>query len=380
MLFVHDHVFVKKDGNYYTTGSLNDNILRRYCKWFKNFSVFSYMRDASKEDTDLLVDGNLATVSSFYLVKKDRSISGLKKTILDLKSKVKENDGVISRMSFLGVIAVHYAKKYRKPYLIEMVADPWDSLWNHSLKGKLLAPIMYFITKYYVKRAPNVLYVTSEYLQKKYPTKGKNIGISDVEIKNDRENLRARSNHIKNLNLENLVISTLANIDVKYKGQEFVIKAIPELIKIYPNLTYRLYGAGSGNRLKKIVTDLKVDKHVEFMGQVSHDKIIESLLATDVYIQPSLQEGLPRAVVEALSTGAFVLGAATGGIPELLEKSEVISRKNSKDIVSHLSKLNKKDLEEASINNFKKSRKFDKKYLDVERDKFYNEFSSKYSV
>ena len=70
-----------------------------------------------------------------------------------------------------------------------MVACPWDGYTNHTNPiGKILAPIMYFRQKV-VYNAPNVLYVTKEFLQRRYPTKGNECGCSDVIINNLDANL-----------------------------------------------------------------------------------------------------------------------------------------------------------------------------------------------
>ena len=79
---------------------------------------------------------------------------------------------------------------------------PWDVFWNHSLKGKLLAPFMYYTTKRCVKDSNYVVYVTNEFLQKRYPTMGKNIGCSDVELPPlDDSILDNRLNKIRNMPL-----------------------------------------------------------------------------------------------------------------------------------------------------------------------------------
>ncbi|MDT2459461.1 glycosyltransferase [Enterococcus avium] len=380
MLFVHDHVFVKSNGKYYTTGSLNDKVLARYNEWFKDFSLFGYERDAEEKDNPILTEGNLASIPKFHLIPKNRSLVSMKNQLSKLKKIVRESNGVISRLSILGIFAIHFAKKNNKPYIIEVVADPWDSLWNHSLKGKLLAPLMFFLTKYYVKNAPVVLYVTSQYLQKRYPTNGTSVAISDVEIETKKFFLQRRFDKIANLNTSQMVLATLANIDVKYKGQEFVIRAIPELLETYPNLVYRIYGSGEGKRLKELVKKLELEDHVKFMGQISHEKVIDELFKADIYIQPSLQEGLPRAVVESLSTGALVLGAATGGIPELIEEEFVFKRKDVTDIVNHIKNVDIDDFKKAAIQNFNKSNEFNKPILDKKRADFYLKFASKYLV
>ena len=56
----------------------------------------------------------------------------------------------------------------------------------------------------------------------------------------------------------------------------------------------------------------------------------------DLYLIPSLQEGLPRALVEAMSRGCPAIGAKTGGIPELLGKDCIYGRKNYKKLAKKI--------------------------------------------
>ena len=70
------------------------------------------------------------------------------------------------------------------------------------------------------------------------------------------------------------------------------------------------------------------------------------LTDSDIYIQPSLQEGLPRAVVEAMSTALPCIGFNTGGIPELLEPEYIVKLKNVDGIVQRI-----KILEDIEKNN-----------------------------
>ena len=82
--------------------------------------------------------------------------------------------------------------------MIELVGCAWDSFWNHGLAGKILAPYLFMRTKREVKRAPFVVYVTSEFLQKRYPTRGVNTNISNVKLnKQNPEDLARRIEKIE---------------------------------------------------------------------------------------------------------------------------------------------------------------------------------------
>ncbi|MFR9276345.1 glycosyltransferase [Finegoldia magna] len=87
-----------------------------------------------------------------------------------------------------------------------------------------------------------------------------------------------------------------------------------------------LQGGGNQDYLLSIAKTYHVEDRVIFWGRLSPEKVQEWMDKVDIYIQPSLQEGLPRSVIEAMSRGCLVLGARTG-IPELLDPRFVVKRR-----------------------------------------------------
>ena len=377
MLFVHDHTFVNNAGNLYTTGSLNQRIMDRYKSWFGNVSVFATTREAGPEDSAFIRPENLVQGIRFDLVEKNYNIFYLLRIRKRIERAVKEADCVVVRMSVLGTIAVHYARKHKISYMIEMVACPWDSLWHHSIKGKLFAPFMTIITKIICKQASRVLYVTTEFLQRRYPTNGVQIGCSDVELTDINEAaLNKRLLKIQQLDPKSpMKLCTLANNNVKYKGQDIVIRSLPELKKQGYDFEYYLVGGGNPSRLQSIAKECGVSDKVHIIGPKPHDEIFELLDEMDIYLQPSLTEGLPRAVIEAMSRACPVIGSSTGGIPELIDGSYVFQKGNKKSLIRTIIQLmNKQQMIDQAKKNFLKSKNFDLKKINDQRNKFYLEF------
>jgi len=61
----------------------------------------------------------------------------------------------------------------------------------------------------------------------------------------------------------------------------------------------------------------------------------------DVYLQPSYQEGLPRATIEALNRGLLVIGSTAGGIPELLPAERMHTPGDAESLATCISRLAK---------------------------------------
>ena len=79
-------------------------------------------------------------------------------------------------------------------------------------------------------------------------------------------------------------------------------------------------GEGESRRnIEKYIEEMDLVDQFELMGFVSQDKVAELLYQADCYVQPSLQEGIPVAIMEALATGLPVVATNLAGIPELVE-------------------------------------------------------------
>ena len=101
------------------------------------------------------------------------------------------------------------------------------------------------------------------------------------------------------------------------KGIQYLIKALPKVVKEFPNI--KLDIVGDGPYKKELVAEIKrskLEKVVKFDGFV--EDIREHLTKFDVYIQPSLSESFGLAIVEAMSVGLPVIATNTGGIPEVV--------------------------------------------------------------
>lgn len=244
----------------------------------------------------------------------------------------------------------------------------------------LVAPYAYWRLKATLKKSDFALYVTKEFLQRRYPTQGLSVGVSDVAIPRISDEVLSRRLHdLDNRVCDKVVkICTIANNEVKYKGQHLVIEALGRLKKKGDTrYNYYLIGAGNPSRLKKVAEKCNVVSQVHFLGILSHNQIFDELRKMDVYLQPSLQEGLPRSVVEAMSVGLLCIGAKTGGIPELLDGPWLVNRRSVRDIEVSLEGINSQSLREQACVNINKAKAFQDDVLNNERIKFFDEIKKR---
>lgn len=379
-LFVFDTVLqIDEEKNYWGQTLTYDFFKERYLLLFDEMIVSTRVKkkDNNNNKGYKITNGEKVTVLPIINYRDiPDAIKNKNKIISEINKIVANIDCLIVRMpSVLGMFAIDSANKYNKKVIVEMVACAWDGYMNHArIGGKILAPIMYLLTKKYIKKSQNVIYVTNDFLQRRYPNSHNNIGCSDVVIEDfDNDYIYQKKEYLKHVDCKKLKIVTVASVQLKYKGQEYVMKAISNLKKYGYDLQYFLIGGGDNTRLKKCAKKYNVEENVKFMGSFPHDEIFNLLSEMDLYIQPSLQEGLPRAMIEAMSVGMPIIGSNAGGIPELIDKECIFKKKNVKEIVSMIKKINNNFLITQSQKNYVNSKKFNKENLDDKRKKFYKE-------
>lgn len=370
ILYATDHTSYLVDGNVYVSSRIYP-ILQRYSKAFGEIILYSRF--------SVVVEPPKDAICPDY-IKGYVKAKGLKYTLLnrdkDLEKAITSSQLVVGRVPAIPAYkALDYARKIGIPCLTESMGCAWDAYWNHGLAGKIIAPYMFLKMRNLVKHADYASYVTSDFLQKRYPRTKSSVAASNVLIETcDEDILRKRLSKIESMDRKNLSIMTTAAVNVKYKGQQYVIKAIPQLNKYGVRVKYYIVGDGDSSYLQALAKKYNVQDQVVFTGRKSLDEVFSLLDDIDIYAQPSLQEGLPRSVIEAMSRGCIAVGAQTAGIPELIQKEYVVKRKSVSDIVRVLMEISNSTtdiLKKIATENFNKTKEFQKDVLERKRAKYY---------
>lgn len=382
-LFVHDFRSYSKNGEVYT-GNLSYEIWNeRYIKFFGTVKVLN--RTGVLEESDdisryVKASGpNIEFLNEIDVFTPVSFIVDYWKIKTIVYKYVDESEYVIIRLdSFLGLIAAKRCREVGKKYLIEVVGCIRDSFWNKSLYGKVVAyPLMKIMQKE-IKDAPFVVYVTKRFLQSRYPTEGCSTNISNVYLPKQDDNIIERKiEKIKASNYKHFQIVTIGSVSVRYKGQKAVIKALGRLKKKgYMNYTYHLIGIGKQSYLKRVAMKADVNDQIVFHGSMNHDNVIAFLDRCDIYIQPSKQEGLPRALIEGMSRGLLCFGSNIAGIPELLDSKVLFSvgPGNYKEISKMLLKTNRELMLEQGTRNFIEAQNYENDILEHRRESIIRDF------
>lgn len=136
-------------------------------------------------------------------------------------------------------------------------------------------------------------------------------------------------------------------------------KGVMELMESFYNLSLeeeiKLQIAGNGpmlNEMKKYAKSHLIDKKVEFLGTVDHEKLPTLMKKAHCLALPSYSEGVPNVVLEAMSCGTPVVSTMVGGIPEVVKTGTtgyLVNPQSSKELTGGLKLTVGKDWNHSNI-------------------------------
>lgn len=173
---------------------------------------------------------------------------------------------------------------------------------------------------------------------------------------------------------------SLVGVNLQRKGIFYLIKAAPDVLNKFPGTRFEILGKYDRKMVEEC-RKLGVEKSFVFHSISPPDKVSELYRRSDIFILPSLIEGLGVVMIEAMSYGLPCIGSHTGGIKELIKDGETglsIRPGNSSDISSALVRMmsDRKLRERLSKGAFIFSKNFNFEHLLEKTLKVYRKLSS----
>ena len=381
-LFCFDGPLYKDKNGVYCNVTLTNEMFSRYFSVIDELIIM--VRTYSTDKTYMEMNMKPLTISNIkvFEVKNFNTVKGFlvdkRKFEREVEKYIVETDMIFARMpSNISNSVLKIAQRKNKPYLVEVGGCAWDSYWNHGVMGKVIAPLMYFREKKYVAGADFATYVTKEFLQKRYPNSKITTNCSNVYLQPvSQDILKQRVEKIKIMDTKNILLGQAVNsIDVKYKGEHLVIRAMGKLKKKGIRVEYQVVGPGNGAFLKKQAQKYNVIDQLHLIGTLKKKEIFDWYKSLDIYIQPSKQEGLPRSVIEAMSVGCPSLGSNLAGIPELLDKDCLFNPDKNQQIVFAIEYLLNKDMMiEKAKKYFERAKQYNLEEIESRRQEIFIQY------
>jgi len=124
------------------------------------------------------------------------------------------------------------------------------------------------------------------------------------------------------------------------KGVRYLIEAMRMIAEGYKRTRLLLVGDGEERGyLEKLVNKMGLEDCVSFIGRVPHERALTYMVTSDVFVLPSLSEGFPMTILEAMACGLPIVATRIGGLPEVIEDGRsgfLVEPENPKEIAERV--------------------------------------------
>lgn len=136
------------------------------------------------------------------------------------------------------------------------------------------------------------------------------------------------------------VVGVVARLDLQ-KGFEYLLQAARELCKTFPGLKIVIVGEGPDrDKIESMIQQYGLQSSVMLAGQQSNMPGVYA--AMDIFVLPSLNEGLPMTVLEAMAASKPVIATRVGAIPGVIKDAEnglLVDPRNSEGLRNAIASL-----------------------------------------
>lgn len=357
LLFVHSSEILRYKDTFYNTGSFTVKSMKRFTGYFDEVTIGGKITSVDRVLNYTCISNN--RLSFFYISWNLKGIYHNIKVLLD-------HDVVVIRLPDIsGLLILLLCLLFNRKVVIEVVGNSFDALRFHSNFGKFIAWPIHIVHKILIYFSKNVTYITFEYLQDIYPTRGVVCDfVPNIIFDDDMYNIDILRNRVDLINNKDsndtFTIGMIGSYDVLYKGHEDILYIAKELKEKGYNLNIEFVGKGNSSRLKALIDKLGVSDCVSFIGVVPNEELFNWFDRIDFYMQPSRTEAQGRSVVEACSRACPVVCTNIGGMRELITSEyryDIGDLGKAVEIVIDLIK-NKESVILAAQNNFNTAKMF----------------------
>jgi glycosyltransferase involved in cell wall biosynthesis len=242
---------------------------------------------------------------------------------------------------FIASMVAFWLKRKNIPFFLHVVGDPAAVAqtklnWMPKLFIKPLMKFFEFKFQRLVHSSYGAIFVTEKALQKRYHSAivENDLGVSDVRLPNSifRKGDRNFSPDVFRL--------VVVGILLKYKGHRFLLDA---LAKIKEQRAWELFIIGEGperSSLEKLAQNLGIEKNIRWPGRLTWgEELFRALDESHLFVLPSLTEGMPRVVLEAMARGLPVIATDVGGVSEIIRAEMICPPQNASAMAELIEKV-----------------------------------------
>ena len=257
---------------------------------------------------------------------------------ITVKRVLKNCDLIIIRIPTMNSFLVYLlAMMYNKPIVTYVVGSEIDiirfsSKYSGFLRftALLIADIHFLFYRKMVKRSL-VSFFLSRKLMERF--RARNAYFIFTSLIKRKDIIIRTPSYLEKRGVNILYVGRLTH----EKGLKYLIQAVPILIDRGFNVKISLCGDGPEcKKLQRLSRDLGCESNIEFLGFIPWGKELDKIyLQHDIFVLPSVSEGIPKVLLEAMAKGLPIIATNVGGIPDIIKDTEngiLISPKSPADI------------------------------------------------
>lgn len=198
-------------------------------------------------------------------------------------------------------------------------------------EGKVLnkQPLLIRFFRHFIFRKADAVTVISNYLAQYVKSQNPNVPVDIIPNGVDLRKFPVSSfpaspagRQFPVKDKKNNTIITVSRL-VDKNGVGDLIDAMVLVRNEIPEAKLMIIGDGSlKESLQFKVKSLKLQDNIQFLGEISNESLPKYLSMADVFVRPSLSEGLGISFLEAMASGLPIIGTPVGGIPDFLKDGE----------------------------------------------------------
>jgi glycosyltransferase involved in cell wall biosynthesis len=385
MVALEDRFFRWPDGQIYSNTVCDYVFWSRYLQLFDEVIVFARVGQIQGKKPSK-VPANGPGVHFFplpYYVGPWQYLGKHRRLVALSKRATWEADAFILRIpGMMSTLLWRQLMRREIPYGVEVIGSSTDSAKtcgaNILLRaiGRLMRR-----QKDQCQYASAAAYVTKSYLQSNYPTGAWSMSCSDICLSDeaivDDSQFNKRFVSLKDAisGKRAFCLCNAGTMAALYKAQDVLISAVSICLNAGFNIQLTLLGDGKYRQyFARKAEALGVAQSVSFLGWLPPGQPVRGQLdGADMFVLPSLIEGLPRALIEAMARGLPCIATDVGGIPELLATEDLVPPNDAKALASKIELVigHEERLERMARRNLERAKEYHIEELGPRRVKFY---------
>jgi len=366
------------DGKVWTKSKADQFFWRRYFEEFDKVTVVARVFNTSQVSNDYILSStnNVEYFSTGTFQSKLDFILQYPKLMIKLgklNNKIKKDGACV-------IFRVPLSLSFAFPFLfskfgVEVVGDPYDAFAIDKSGSKT------FFLKWYLRLkmkleallASGGAYVTDYSLQKRYPLRKGAFHTSYSSIDFSKSNYWQETLKKQESDVFNIIC--VGSLEHLYKGPDICLQAITVLKN--KGYIFHVQWIGDGRlreSFQKEACNMGLEDYISYPGFKELDDILKSLRKSHLFVLPSRQEGLPRAMIEAMTQSLCCIGTDVGGVKELIDPEFICDAGSSEQLANKIEYVLNNDAVRLlqSKKNYINSQRFESKRIQSKRNEFYS--------